>query len=127
MLANALKRTQQRIESGTLDEEACEALKPVLQDCLSGASKLKDIFDKSLPKDGSSKFHRGWKAVTSLRQDKKVEEISELIQKRVSFLTYFHITVPPVSATDSVTTEVAVLSVAAEKPPKTYSMVPVQW
>lgn len=127
LLTNALKRTQQQIELGTLDAEACEALKPVLQDCLSGASELKDIFDRCLPKDGSSRFHRGWKAVMSLRKDNKVEEISELIQKRVSFLTYYHVSVPAVSAIDSVSTETAALSVAAEKPPEIYSMVPVQW
>ncbi|KAI4234746.1 MAG: hypothetical protein LQ349_003598 [Xanthoria aureola] len=127
LLSHALKQTKQRINSGDLDEEACAALKPVLQDCKSGISELNDIFGKCLPKDGSSRFHRGWKAAISLRKDKKVEEISELLQKRVSFLTYHHVATPSSSAMDSVSTAMAALEVKEAKRPKTYSLIPVQW
>ncbi|KAI4262142.1 MAG: hypothetical protein L6R42_002673 [Xanthoria sp. 1 TBL-2021] len=127
LLANALKQTQQRIESGTLGEEACAALKPVLQDCQSSISDLNDIFDKCLPRDGSSKIHRGWKAVISLRQDKKLEEISELLQKRVSFLTYHHVTTPASNAVDSVSAGITALHFKDAKGTKTYSRIPVQW
>ena len=127
LLADALKRMQQRIELGTLDEEACRALKPVLLDCQSGASKLNEIFDKSLPKDGSSKIHHVWKAILTLKQDKKVEELSELIQKRVQLLTLHHVTTSGSSAVDSVSAGIAALQVAEEQRPKTYTIVPVQW
>lgn len=127
LLANALKQTQQRIESDTLGEEACAALKPVLQDCQSSISDLNHIFDKFLPRDGSSKIHRGWKAVISLRQDKKVEEISELLQKRVPLLTYHHVMTPGSGAVDSVSAGMAALQVEDAKGPKTYSIIPVQW
>ena len=127
LLSHALKQTKQRIKSGDLDEEACAALKPVLQDCESSISELNDIFDKCLPRDGSSRFHRGWKAAISLRKDKKVEEISELLQKRVSFLTYYHVATPASGAMDSVSTAIAALEVKNAKRPKTYSLIPVQW
>ncbi|KAL8852521.1 MAG: hypothetical protein Q9221_002645 [Calogaya cf. arnoldii] len=120
LLSHALKQTQQRIEPGFLDEAACAALKPVLQDCQSGISELNGIFDKCLPKGGSSKFHRGWMAVISLKQDKKVEETSDLLQKRVPLLTLHHVTTPASSATvDSVSAP------AYAKSPRIYSMVPV--
>ncbi|KAL8880606.1 MAG: hypothetical protein Q9198_002021 [Flavoplaca austrocitrina] len=128
LLSHALKQTQRRIETGALDEEACLALKPVLQDCSSDISELNGIFDKCLPKDGSSKLHRGWKAAISLRQDKKVEEISELIQKRVQFLTYHHVAAPQSSAmaTNVLSAEIEAMHIANEKSPKLYSMIPVQ-
>ena len=129
LLSHALKQTQRRIETGTLDEEACSALKPVLQDCSSDIGELNGIFDKCLPKDGSSKLHRGWKAAISLRQDKKVEEISELIQKRVQFLTYHHVAAPQSSAmaTNVLSAEIEAMHLANEKSSKIYSMIPVQW
>ncbi|KAL9639812.1 MAG: hypothetical protein Q9204_000952 [Flavoplaca sp. TL-2023a] len=128
LLSHALKQTQRRIETGALDEEACSALKPVLQDCSSDISELNGIFDKCLPKDGSSRLHRGWKAAISLRQDKKVEEISELIQKRVQFLTYHHVAAPQPSAmaTNVLSAEIEAMHIANEKSPKIYSMIPVQ-
>ena len=129
LLSHALKQTQRRIETGALDEEACSALKPVLQNCSSDISELNGIFDKCLPKDGSSRLHRGWKAAISLRQDKKVEEISELIQKRVHFLTYHHVAASQSSAmaTNVLSAEIEAMYIANEKSPKIYSMIPVQW
>ena len=127
LLSHALKQTKQRINSGDLDEEACAALKPVLQDCKSGISELNDIFGKCLPKDGSSRLYRVWKAVISLGKDKKVEEISELLQKRVAFLTYHHVATPASMAVDSVSTAIAALEVKDAKRPETYSLIPVQW
>ncbi|KAL8928060.1 MAG: hypothetical protein Q9172_001115 [Xanthocarpia lactea] len=127
LLADALKRMQQGIELGTLHEEACRALKPVLLDCQSAASKLNEIFDKSLPKDNSSKIHHVWKAILTLKQDKKVEDLSELIQKRVPLLTLHHIITSGSSAVDSVSAGIAALQVAEAQRPKTYTIVPVQW
>ncbi|KAL8893195.1 MAG: hypothetical protein Q9192_005507 [Flavoplaca navasiana] len=129
LLSDALKRTQQRIKTEALDEEACLALKPILQDCHSDISELNGIFDKCLPRDGSSKFYRGWKAVISLKQDKKVEEISELIHKRVQLLTYHHVAAPTSStmATDVLSTRIEAMQIANEKSSKIYSMIPVQW
>ncbi|KAI4270298.1 MAG: hypothetical protein LQ337_006761 [Flavoplaca oasis] len=129
LLSHALNQTQRRIETGALDEEACSALKPVLQDCSSDISQLNGIFDRCLPKDGSSKLHRGWKAAISLRQDKKVEEISELIQKRVQFLTYHHVAAPQSSAmaTNVLSANIEAMHITNEKSPKIYSMIPVQW
>ncbi|KAL8654425.1 MAG: hypothetical protein Q9226_003438 [Calogaya cf. arnoldii] len=127
LLSHALKQIQQRIDSGVSDEEACAALKPVLQDCQSDISDLNDIFDKCLPKEGSSKFRRGWKAVISLKQDKKVEEISELLRMRVPLLTFHHVTTPASSAMDSVAAGIAASKIADAKRPKIYSMVPVLW
>ncbi|KAL8676497.1 MAG: hypothetical protein Q9186_006992 [Xanthomendoza sp. 1 TL-2023] len=128
LLANTLNQIKRQIDSGALDEEACQVLKPVLQTCLSRSSELEEILEKCNPKDGSSKFRRAWKAVMSLRQDKKVEEISEAIHKSISMLTYHHhIAAPATNTLGSLSTVAAALSLDNQKHFKTYSMIPVQW
>ncbi|KAL8997396.1 MAG: hypothetical protein Q9169_003327 [Polycauliona sp. 2 TL-2023] len=127
LLSLALKETEKRIKSGALDGEACSALEPVLNECFSGIKELKEIFDQCLPKDGSSRLQRGWKAVISLRRDKKVEEISGLMQKRLPLLTYHHLTTPTTSAVVSISAGITAMQVTDSQHPKVYSMVPVQW
>ena len=127
LLSHALKQTKQRIESGYFDEEACAALKSNLQDCESDISELNDIFGKCLPRDGSSRVHRVWKAAISVTMDKRVEEISKLLHERVWYLTYHHVVTPSSSAMDSASTAMAALEVKEANRPKTYSLIPVQW
>ena len=123
LLANTLGKTKQQIEAGGLDEQTCKALQPVLQDCQSRIQDLNDIFEKLKPEEGSSKVMRRWKAVSSLRQDKKVEEIVQLIWKHIPLLTYHYVAGPSVAA------DVAVVetgSLLAQKQ-DSHFLVPIQW
>ena len=92
VLAKALGNTRLQIKTGMLDAENCKALEPVLQDCTADIRALHAIFAKSLPRRDASKLAREWKAVLSLRQEKKVEAIHKVLQSRVPILTYFHVT-----------------------------------
>ena len=123
LLANTLGKTKQQIAAGKLDEETCKALKPVLQDCQSRVQDLNDIFKKLLPEKGSSKFMRGWKAIASLGQDKKVEEKVQLIRRHVNLLTYHHVAAPSITA---ITTAAPSRSSPAQRQ-NAYFLVPIQW
>ena len=123
LLANTLDKTRQQIEAGSLDGETCTALQPVLQDCQSKIQNLNDIFEKLLPKEGSSKLIRGWKAISSLGQDKKVEEIVQYIWRRIPLLTY-HCVAAPLTTVKKAT--VTTRSSSAERH-ETHFLVPIQW
>ncbi|KAL8801772.1 MAG: hypothetical protein Q9182_004244 [Xanthomendoza sp. 2 TL-2023] len=111
LLASILNQLKAQIDSGALDEDACHVLKPVLDTCLSRASELKDILDKCNPQNGLSNFRRGWKAIKSLRQDKKVEEISEAIHKCISMFTcHRQIAAPAINAVDLASTGAGALA-----------------
>ena len=123
LLTNTLGKTKQHIEAGGLDEETCKALQPVLQDCESRIQNLNDIFEKLIPKEGSSKLIRGWKAISSLGQDKKVEEIVQLIWRHIPLLTYHYVAAPLITVkTATVTTR----SSPAQRQ-DTHFLVPIQW
>ena len=123
LLANTLGKTKQQIEAGGLDEETCKALQPVLQDCQTRIQDLNDIFERLLPEESSSKLMRGWKAISSLGQDKKVEEIVQLIWRHIPLLTYHYVASPLITVnTAAVTTR----SSPAQRQ-DTHFLVPIQW
>ena len=123
LLANTLGKTKERIEAGGLDEETCKALKPVLQGCQSRIHDLNDIFVKLLPTEGSSKVMRGWKAISSLGQDKKVEELVRLLWRHIPLLTYHCVAAPSLTADTAFVTNRS--SLAQKK--DTHFLVPIQW
>ena len=123
LLANTLGKTKEHIEAGGLDEETCKALQPVLQDCQSRIQDLNDIFNKLLPVEGSSKVMRGWKAISSLTQDKKVEEIVRLIWRHIPLLTYHCVAAPSITVDKAMVTTRSSLAQRQD----THFSVPIQW
>ena len=123
LLANTLGKTKEHIKAGGLDEETCKALQPVLQDCQSRIQDLNDIFAKSLPMEGSSKVMRGWKAISSLGQDKKVEENVRLIWRHIPLLTYHCVAAPSIT----VDTVMAKTRSSPTQRQNTHFLVPIQW
>ena len=127
LLGDALNRTRTQVEAGSLNEETCKAVRPVLEDCLSKINTLKLIFDECVPKDDSSRFTREWKAFSSLRYDKKVEELLKLIWRHIPLLTYHHVTSPVPDTIDPLATTLASMSLINQQKPTKYSFLPVQW
>ena len=123
LLANTLGKTKQQIEAGGLDEKTCAALQPVLQNFQSGIQNLNDIFEKLLPKEGSSRLMRGWRAISSLGQDKKVEEIVQLIWRHIPLLTYHYVADPIITVNPAMVTTRS--SPAQRK--DVHFLVPIQW
>lgn len=98
LISTTLRTTKGKAESGELSEEKCKALQPILQDCQSKIAELKIIFDKYIPADGASKLTKGWKALSSLSQDRKVKDLITSILKYVQVLTLHHATEGATSA-----------------------------
>ena len=90
----------------------------MLEDCESTIEELKVIIEKVLSKGGSSRLTRGWKAITSLGQDRKVEEIGQSIWRNIPLLIYHHV--------GSLTADIAGMRLP-EPAGMTQFMVPVQW
>ena len=95
LVVHTLSEIQTRVSDGQVPEESCKALKGVLGDCEAKLAELKIIFEKVLPQDGDSKGKRVLKGLVSLRQDKKVEEISQALWRSLQSLTLFHVVAAP--------------------------------
>ena len=95
LIVHTLGEIQTRVSDGKVPEESCKALKEVLGNCTAKLAELRIIFDKVLPQDGASKGKRAWKGLVSLRQDKKVEEISQALTRSLQSLTLFHVVAAP--------------------------------
>ena len=91
LISNTLQKTSRHVESGQVDEETCKALQPLLDACKVKIKELSTIFRDVLPEDSASKWTRGWKAVSSMGQNKKVKVIIGSIWDDVKALTYYHV------------------------------------
>ena len=127
LLVDTLKTTQRRIGDGALEEETCKALRPVLEDCQAKFVELKSILDDCSPKESSSRLKRGCKAVLSLRQDKKVEEISHALSRHIQLLTLHHVAVKSNPDIDSLSLQISRTDLSASQEPKVHFLVPIQW
>ena len=95
LILHTLGEIQTRVSDGQVPEKSCKALKGVLGECEVKLTELKIIFERVLPQDGASRGERVWKAVMSLWQDKKVEEISQALWRSLQSLTLFHVVAAP--------------------------------
>ncbi len=132
LVVSTLHKTEQQAHARELGETTCKALVPVIQQCGKTLEDLNDILDKVVPVEGSSRWKRGLKAISSIVQDKKVEEIVKSIESYITLLTYHHVATAPTAA--QITSLVAGMSsatiTAASAPAstrKTYYMAPLQW
>ncbi len=132
LVVSTLHKTEQQARARELGETTCKALVPVIQQCGKTLEDLNDILDKVVPVEGSSRWKRGLKAISSIVQDKKVEEIVKSIESYITLLTYHHVATAPTAA--QITSLVAGMSsatiTAASAPAstrKTYYMAPIQW
>ncbi|KAE9370158.1 TPR-like protein [Stipitochalara longipes BDJ] len=87
---SSLEQTQKRIEASEFDESQCRQLKEMIARCEATLTELNEIFVKILPPKGASKWTRGWKAILSVKQDKKVENLEKALMINVEALTHFH-------------------------------------
>lgn len=95
LIVHTLGEIQTRVSNGQVPERSCEALQGVLGNCKAKLAELKIVFEKVLPQDGASRGERVWKGLVSLRQDKKVEEISQALWRSLHSLTLFHVVAAP--------------------------------
>ena len=92
LVSASLSKTKARASMGHFNEDTCKALRPALERCQSKLAELRIVFEKVVPADGASKMTRRWKAMSSLRQDKKVKALMMSIWDDVQLLTSYHVT-----------------------------------
>jgi len=92
LLASTLSKTEDQIKAGKVDERTCKALRPVLEVCEAQMNELKAIFVQALPAEGASRWTRGWKAISSVGKDKKVDDIARSLSELRSTLIHYHVT-----------------------------------
>lgn len=84
-----LQQTEKRIREGDLDIESCQGLTKVLHSCLEALAELNNIFQSVLPKQDASKLTKFRKAISSIRQDKKVEVLEKALRGHIDVLTIY--------------------------------------
>jgi hypothetical protein len=91
LISKSLQSTKINAASGKVNEDTCKALRPVLEGCHAKIRDLNTIFKNILPAERASKWTRSWKAISSVRQDKKVKVLADRIWDDVQALTYHHV------------------------------------
>lgn len=125
LIGITLREVETQVTKGRIAEEKCSVLRPVLKECESKLRDLETIFKKAMREQGESKLQ---KAFSSLRQDKKVAEISQALFLFLQSLTYYHVASAPTlddiaALLESVPRLNATVPLAA---PKIHYSVPIQ-
>lgn len=114
ILTNALDKTRSYIDKGNLGDDFCRSLGPALSDGESKINELNLIFAKYLPGDNAPWLTRGWKTISSLRQDSKVEEICKHLWRLIGLLDLHYAVFPPANVHDVMSAQVGALSMDAQ-------------
>ena len=129
LITSTLIRTRDQVESGTLNDETCKALRPVLEGCENNLKQLKLLFSDLTVKEGASKLKRGLIAIKSMRRYDEVEKIAQALDRFVTHLTYYHSS-EAVTSKDIESLRLATTSMSVKQSealvPKTHFLVPVQ-
>jgi len=92
LLLVTLNRTKGQAEDGYVSKVTQETLRRVVDGCRSQVELLNDTLVKTLPGVGDSSWRRGVKAFSSVRQEKKVQQITTRLRNYISTLTFYQTT-----------------------------------
>ncbi|KAI9656998.1 MAG: hypothetical protein M1829_000355 [Trizodia sp. TS-e1964] len=90
-LLEALRHTKDRIDNGTFQDSTKDALSPAIEGCRNQIETLDKLLAKTLPAVGDSRLKKSTKAFLSIKQETKVEEISNSLSRYIATLTFYHI------------------------------------
>jgi hypothetical protein len=92
LLVDALERTRRQAEDGCFSRSTQEAICCVVKGCQSQVEKLSDVLEETLPAKGDSSWRRGRKALASIGQEKKVQQLTMTFRNYIQTLTYHQAT-----------------------------------
>jgi hypothetical protein len=92
LLSETLRWTKTQAEDNCYSKFTQEAILGVVKGCQSQVELLDDLLEKTLPKTGDSSWKRGKKALLSVTQEKKVQQITATIGNYIRTLTYHQAT-----------------------------------
>ena len=97
LIIDGLRRLSEQINAGHLDASTQAALGPVLQECNECARRLEELLEKIIPAADASSWERRKKAIASLSQDRKVDEIADALSRYVRLLIFHQVVGPTVA------------------------------
>lgn len=86
LVYHALNLAEQNIRTQSIDGQALQSARPVLEACKECATRIKDVFDRTIPAPGASRAERLKKAVGLRMKSKKVKEDMEQVIKSMELL-----------------------------------------
>lgn len=92
LLLNTVTRAKKQAEAGHLDKDTQRALIPAIEGCCLQVEILNSLLVKILPTSGDSLWRRRLKALSSLRQEKKVQQITAKVLEYTTTLIYHEVT-----------------------------------
>jgi hypothetical protein len=90
LLQDTLKRAKAEAEAELIDADTRRAVLDVVEGCQLQVKRLDDILNKTLPTPADSRWRRGMKAFSSVRQERDVREIIDRIQRYQISLIQHH-------------------------------------
>ena len=90
LISHALKVTWKQAHSNELDESACAALLPVIEDCAANVTELKSILAKVAISPTDPGWKKSFKALTSCFHDKEVAAIEASLSQSLTVINQYH-------------------------------------
>lgn len=90
LISHALQLTWEQAQSSELEESACKALRPVIEDCQAGVNDLQAILEKVAPSPDDPGWKINLKALTSCFHDKEIALIAAAISNSLTVLNQYH-------------------------------------
>ena len=81
-----LKQASDYAQRPKVDNNTRDAFQGILSRCETSAKELQEIFEKSIPKEGASRFDRSVSAARTLRKGSRVEDLIAEILKEIALL-----------------------------------------
>ena len=85
-----MQLTLKQAQSDELDENACKALLPVIEDCQTAIVELKAILEKVAPSPSHPEWKKSLKALTSCFHDKSVALIAASLSSSLTAINQYH-------------------------------------
>ena len=82
-----LQKTQRWTNSGRVDSKTCRELRPIVEGCTAQLKQLEVFLQEKMPTRKDSRLKIGWKAVTSVRQQKKINRVRDQILQNIKLIT----------------------------------------
>jgi hypothetical protein len=90
LLQETLNTTKDKIDHGAIKDSTKAALLPAVQGCKIQVETLDDLLAETLPLASDSRLKKTTKALWSIKQDGKVENIMKTLRGYIGTLTFYH-------------------------------------
>jgi hypothetical protein len=92
LLVDTLERTKKQAEGGCFSKNTQEAICGVVRGCQLQVERLNNVLEETLPTKGDSSWRKKTKALLSIGQEKKVQQMTTTFRNYVQTLTYHQAT-----------------------------------